>query len=89
MNTTAGRLGVHDAGGALDFGATDSLEGALERSKEAFAQWEIEVCALAVLLSKKGFRVVDESRRTMELLPPARYGTLSYWAKWACATAQL
>ena len=60
-NFAAGALGVHDAGGATDFGATLSLEGALERSKEAFAQWEIEVCALAIILSKKGYRVVDES----------------------------
>ena len=79
MNATAGTLGVHDAGGATDFGARLSLEGALEKSREAFAQWEIEVCSLAIIMSKKGFRVVDESRRTMELLPPARYGTLSYW----------
>ena len=89
MNASAGNLGVHDAGGSLDFGARDSLAGALERSKEAFAQWEIEVCSLAVIMTKKGYRVVDESRRTLELLPPERYGTLSYWAKWACGTAQL
>ena len=42
MNATVGTLGIHDAGGALDFGATNSLEGALAKSKEAFAQWEIE-----------------------------------------------
>ena len=30
-----------------------------------------------------------QSRRTMELLPPAMYGTLSYWAKWACASAAM
>ena len=89
MNADAGCLGVHDAGGSLDFGARDSLAGALERSMDAFAQWEIEVCSLAVLMSKKGFRVVDESRRTLELLPPERYGALSYWAKWACGSAQL
>ena len=89
MNASAGTLGVHDAGGSLNFGGRNSLAGALERSKEAFAQWEIEVCSLAVIMSKKGYRVVDESRRTLELLPPERYGALSYWAKWAYGTAQL
>ncbi|UPR03198.1 nitrile hydratase [Chloropicon primus] len=89
MNATAGSLGVHDAGGATDFGAGLSLEGARDKAKEALLQWEIEVCAVAVLMSKKGLRVVDESRRHLELLPPDRYGTISYWAKWACGTAQL
>ena len=88
MNANAGTLGVHDAGGATDFGAGLSLEGALDKAKQALLR-EIEVCAIAVLMSKKGLRVVDESRRHLELLPPARYGTISYWAKWACGTAQL
>ena len=89
MNANAGTLGVHDAGGATDFGSGLSLEGALDKAKQALLHWEIEVCAIAVLMSKKGLRVVDESRRHLELLPPARYGTISYWAKWACGTAQL
>ena len=89
MNPTAGAIGVHDAGGMADYGAEMSLKNALAKSKDAYAQWEIETCATAILLSKKGVRVVDESRRTMEALPPARYVRTSYWAKWACGTAQL
>ena len=89
MNPTSGVIGVHDAGGMTDYGAELSLENGLAKSKTAYAQWEIETCATAILLSKRGVRVVDESRRTMEALPPARYLRTSYWAKWACGTAQL
>ena len=50
MNANAGTLGVHDAGGATDFGSGLSLEGALDKAKQALLHWEIEVCAIAVLM---------------------------------------
>ena len=49
MNADAGCLGVHDAGGSLDFGARDSLAGALERWRPDEATFSLDAFEKNVL----------------------------------------
>lgn len=72
-----------------DLGGTEVGEKLPPLADEAFLQWEIEACAVAKLLGRKGIHVVDESRRAIETLPARMYARLRYYEKWACGSAML
>ncbi len=71
----------HDMGG--------QPAGPVERSEHELAYWEKRVDALNVVLSDKGLRRVDESRRAIEGLAPDVYDRLSYYERWMAGIATI
>lgn len=70
--------GVHDLGGMENLGPIDR-----EENEPVFhADWEKKVLSLMFAVKGAGYFVTDEMRRTIELLPPARYLSASYYEKW-------
>lgn len=72
--------GIHDRGGWP--GA-----GPIERSDHDLADWELRTDAILRVLSSPDRRVmrVDELRRTIEGLDPARYESMRYYERWITA----
>ena len=75
---------IHDRGGWPDAGPID-------RTEHAHADWEMRTDALMRLLSSSQKRIirVDELRRAIESLEPARYEQCAYYEKWASAIEAL
>ncbi|HKV55550.1 MAG TPA: nitrile hydratase subunit beta [Candidatus Binataceae bacterium] len=77
--------GVHDLGGMHGFGPIER-----EANEPAFhSAWERQV--FGVMLGAMGLRKfnVDEFRRTIERMPPARYLAASYYERWLHAIETL
>src|SRR4051812_27035170 len=62
--------GHHDMGGLP--------AGKVERTEHAYAEWELRVDAL-VMLMRKHRLTVDESRKNIEALPPEAYDRMGYY----------
>jgi nitrile hydratase len=76
--------GVHDMGGMDGFGAIPR-----EENEPVFhSDWERRVFALALAMGAR-FYNVDELRRTIERMPPARYLDSSYYERWLYAIESL
>ncbi|MBI3979454.1 MAG: nitrile hydratase subunit beta [Chloroflexi bacterium] len=75
---------VHDRGGWPDAGPID-------RSDHRLAEWERRTDALMRLLWSPAKRIirVDEMRRAIESIEPARYEALGYYERWAIALESL
>jgi len=84
-SSLAGVLGVQDLGGVVV--EDEVLPGTT--GEEVFSQWELEGCAVAKLLGRRGVTVVDETRRLIESLPAMEYARLKYYEKWICGSAAL
>lgn len=77
--------GVHDMGGMDGFGPIPR-----EDNEPAFhADWERRVFALVLAMGGRRCYNVDELRRTIERIPPARYLALSYYERWLDAIESL
>ncbi len=77
--------GIHDLGGMHGFGAVER-----EEHEPVFhAEWERRTFAIA--LATMGLRHwnVDELRRSIERMPPARYVTATYYERWLYALEAL
>ena len=76
--------GIHDRGGWPDASPIDRSEHRLE-------DWERRTDAVMQLLSSADKRVIrlDEMRRCIESLEPARYESLRYYERWAFALETL
>ena len=61
--------------------------GRVKRSEHAYADWEMRVDALVMLMRKHGL-TVDESRKNIELLPPEDYDRMGYYDRWIASLAQ-
>ncbi len=74
---------VHDIGGMHGFGP-------IIRDDAPFHfPWEVRVRAIAMALIRRGVYNIDEFRRAIECLPPARYLTLTYFERWLAAVQML
>jgi hypothetical protein len=71
--------GHHDMGGLP--------AGKVERSEHGYAEWELRVDAL-VMLMRKHRLTVDESRKNIEALPPEAYDRMGYYERWIASLAQ-
>ncbi len=66
--------------------------GKLRRSEHAYADWELRVDAMMMLLvgvvggSKR--MTVDELRKNIESLPPADYDKMGYYERWVISLTQ-
>lgn len=70
--------GIHDMGGMHGFGPIDS-----EPNEPVFhAPWEERVFALVSAVGAWGRWTTDESRQTIERMPPGDYLTATYYEKW-------
>jgi nitrile hydratase len=69
---------VHDRGGS----PTDSP---IDRSEHELADWELLMDAVVDALARSGVMNVDEMRRAVESMPPAKYETASYYERWLFA----
>ena len=77
--------GVHDMGGMDGFGPIRR-----EDNEPVFhADWERRVFALRLAMGGRRYYNVDEFRRTIERIPPARYLTASYYERWLDAIESL
>jgi nitrile hydratase subunit beta len=77
--------GVHDMGGQHGHGPV-----VVEAAEPVFHQpWEGRVYALMVLARGCGVFNLDEMRRAIEELPPARYLGSSYYERWLAALEAL
>ena len=63
--------------------------GDIDRSSHRKAPWEFTTDAILMTLARKGVVTIDEHRRTMEEMPPARYDGLSYYQRWIGAIEAL
>jgi hypothetical protein len=76
--------GHHDMGGLP--------AGKVRRSEHAYADWELRVDAMMMLLvgvvggSKR--MTVDELRKNIESLPPADYDKMGYYERWVISLTQ-
>ena len=77
----AGMLEPHDIGGKRGGG---NETGPVPRGEHVFASWERRADAMNRLLGGAGKRIyiLDELRRTIELLSPEAYFSLSYYERW-------
>jgi nitrile hydratase subunit beta len=77
--------GIHDMGGMHGFGPV-----VRERDEPVFhADWERRMFALALaVMGSRSFNI-DEYRRTIERMPPARYLAASYYERWLYALENL
>src|SRR6185503_2040157 len=70
--------GVHDLGGMHGFGPVRP-----EKNEPVFhADWEAVVYAIARAARVQGIYNIDESRRGIEQMPPAKYLASSYYERW-------
>jgi nitrile hydratase len=77
--------GVHDLGGMHGFGPV-----VRERDEPVFhADWEKRAFALTLTAMGRGVCNVDEFRRAIERMPPARYLAATYYEKWLHALEAL
>lgn len=77
--------GVHDLGGMHGFGRVER-----EANEPVFhAPWEGVIFSIVRAARAQGIYNIDESRRGIEQLPPGRYLTSSYYARWIAATENL
>jgi nitrile hydratase beta subunit len=77
--------GVHDMGGMDGFGPIPR-----EDNEPVFhADWERRVFALTLAMGGRRCYNVDELRRTIERIPPARYLAASYYERWLEAVEAL
>jgi nitrile hydratase beta subunit len=77
--------GVHDLGGMHGFGPV-----VREENEPVFhADWEKRVFALALAMMGRRINNVDEFRRAIERMPPARYLAATYYEKWLHAMEAL
>ncbi len=66
--------------------------GKVRRSEHAYADWELRVDAMMMLLvgvvggSKR--MTVDELRKNIESLPPADYDKMGYYERWVISLTQ-
>ena len=67
--------GAHDRGGRPGAGPIDRSEHQLE-------DWELLTDALLGALAARSLLTVDEHRRAMEGLEPAKYESLPYYGRW-------
>lgn len=67
---------VHDRGGW-------PTEERIDRAEHALADWELLTDALLQTLAAKKVMTVDELRRGIESMEPARYESASYYERWA------
>ena len=82
-----GALGCHDLGGCGVHEPLLSPE-VLERGRnESFQLWETQIHAIVGLLRVKKLSTTDEMRRAIEALLPQSYAGMTYYQKWASATA--
>ena len=67
--------------------------GKVEPTEHDYAEWELRVDALMVLLSgTKGGRklmTVDELRKNIEALPPDAYDRMGYYERWVTSITQI
>ncbi|HZO81621.1 MAG TPA: nitrile hydratase subunit beta [Candidatus Binataceae bacterium] len=76
---------VHDLGGMHGFGPV-----VREEHEPVFhADWEKRVFAIALALMGRRVNNVDEFRRAIEHMPPARYLAATYYEKWLHAIQSL
>ncbi len=73
---------VHDRGGWPDAGPID-------RSEHDYAMWEKQTDALVVLSIRKNMITMDELRRAMEGIEPAKYEALDYYERWIVGLEKL
>jgi nitrile hydratase len=77
--------GVHDLGGMHGFGRVER-----ETDEPVFhAPWEGLVFSIVRAARAQRLYNIDESRRAIEQLAPARYLTSSYYARWLAAAEAL
>lgn len=77
--------GVHDLGGMHGFGRV-----VREENEPVFhAEWEKRAFALTLAMMARGINNVDEFRRTIERMPPARYLAVTYYERWLHAMETL
>jgi nitrile hydratase subunit beta len=76
--------GVHDMGGMHGFGKVEA-----EENEPVFhAEWEARCLALNRAMGAIGVWTLDESRASIEELPPEIYLSSSYYRKWALGLEQ-
>ena len=73
---------VHDRGSWPD-------DRPIDRAEHDLAFWEQRTDALMRLLSGKGKMSVDELRRAIEAMEPARYEAAGYYERWLTAIEAL
>lgn len=73
---------VHDRGGWPDAGPID-------RDEHDPSMWEKRTDALMRALRRRHYTRVDEMRRAIESIEPARYEQLGYYERWAEAMEML
>lgn len=77
--------GVHDLGGMHGFGPVIR-----ELDEPVFhADWERRVFAVSLALMGRRLHNIDEFRRAIERMPPARYLAASYYERWLHALETL
>ena len=77
--------GVHDMGGMDGFGPID-----IETDEPVFhADWEKRMYAIAISLSGREFRNIDEFRHAIERIPAPVYLDSSYYERWLNAMMTL
>ncbi|MGH8668140.1 MAG: hypothetical protein ACREUH_02825 [Burkholderiales bacterium] len=69
----------HDMGG--------EPAGKVEPTEHEYADWELRVDAMAVLMGNRDI-TVDERRRHIEALPPQEYDAMSYYERWVVSLGQ-
>ena len=69
----------HDMGG--------QPAGKVTPKEHAYADWEMRVDALVMLMRRHGL-TVDESRKNIEALPPEQYDRMGYYDRWVASLAQ-
>ncbi|MFQ5659907.1 MAG: nitrile hydratase subunit beta [Gammaproteobacteria bacterium] len=70
--------GIHDLGGMDNLGPI-----VREQDEPVFHEdWERQIFSLTIALMASGYFQTDEIRRTIELIPPARYLQASYYERW-------
>ena len=73
---------IHDRGGWPDAGPID-------RAEHTYSMWEKRTDAICGMLRAKHIIRLDELRRAIESIEPARYEQLSYYERWLVAVEAL
>ena len=68
-------------GSVHDIGGLEAEFGPIDRREWGYQQWEMEVHAVLVVLTRKGLMSTDELRRAMENLPG--HCSMTYYHRWA------
>ena len=66
---------MHDRGGW-------PTDAPIDRTEHQLDDWEIFMDAIENVLEQRGVMNVDEMRRGIESMPPARYEAASYYERW-------